>query len=75
MRTHFCGLIDEALIGQTVTLCGWADVARNMGGLVFIDLRDHEGIVQIVAEPSDTTGNAEVLKLSLIHISEPTRRS
>lgn len=62
MRTHFCGLIDEALIGQTVTLCGWADVARNMGGLVFIDLRDHEGIVQIVAEPSDTTGNAEVLK-------------
>ena len=50
MRTHFCGLIDEALIGQTVTLCGWADVARNMGGLVFIDLRDHEGIVQVVVE-------------------------
>ena len=50
MRTHFCGLIDEALIGQTVTLCGWADVARNLGGLCFIDLRDHEGIVQIVAE-------------------------
>ncbi|MDR0183503.1 aspartate--tRNA ligase [Lysobacter arvi] len=52
MRTHFCGLIDEALIGQTVTLCGWADVARNLGGLCFIDLRDHEGIVQIVAEPT-----------------------
>ena len=61
MRTHFCGLIDEALIGQTVTLCGWADVARNMGQIVFIDLRDHEGIVQIVAEPSDAAGNAEVL--------------
>ncbi len=53
MRTHFCGLIDEALIGQSVTLCGWADVARNMGQIVFIDLRDHEGIVQVVAEPAD----------------------
>jgi aspartyl-tRNA synthetase len=62
MRTHFCGLIDEALIGQTVTLCGWADVARNLGGLCFIDLRDHEGIVQVVAEPAaNVPGNAEVL--------------
>ena len=76
MRSNFCGLIDEALIGQTVTLCGWADVARNMGGLCFIDLRDHEGIVQVVAEPADdaqgrasaaggmmpgAAGNAEVI--------------
>lgn len=61
MRTHFCGLVDEALIGQTVTLCGWADVARDLGGVCFIDLRDHEGIVQIVAEPSDAEGNAEVI--------------
>ena len=53
MRTHFCGLVDEALIGQTVTLCGWADVARNLGGICFIDLRDHEGIVQVVAEPDN----------------------
>ncbi len=50
MRTHYCGLVTEALIGQTVTVCGWADVARNLGGLCFIDLRDHEGIVQVVAE-------------------------
>ncbi|SKA08316.1 aspartate--tRNA ligase [Novilysobacter spongiicola] len=62
MRTHFCGLIDESMIGQTVTLCGWADVARDLGGLCFIDLRDHEGIVQVVAEPSaGTAGNAEVI--------------
>ncbi|TLX23146.1 aspartate--tRNA ligase [Thermomonas fusca] len=61
MRTHFCGLIDDALIGQTVTLCGWADVARNMGQIVFIDLRDHEGIVQVVAEPADIDGNADML--------------
>src|SRR5690606_3575017 len=58
MRTHFCGLIDESMVGQTVTLCGWADVARDLGGLCFIDLRDHEGIVQVVAEPSDAEGNA-----------------
>jgi len=61
MRTHFCGLVDEALIGRTVTLCGWADVARNLGGVCFIDLRDHEGIVQVVAEPSQAAGNAAVV--------------
>ena len=51
MRSQFCGRVDETQIGQTVTLCGWADVARNLGGVCFIDLRDHEGIVQVVAEP------------------------
>lgn len=50
MRTHFCGLVDETMIGQTVTLAGWTDVARNQGGVVFIDLRDHEGIVQVTVE-------------------------
>ncbi|NLW97845.1 MAG: aspartate--tRNA ligase, partial [Xanthomonadaceae bacterium] len=64
MRSHLCGLVDESLIGQTVTLCGWADVARNLGGVCFIDLRDHEGIVQVVAEPSDAAGNAEVLAVA-----------
>lgn len=53
MRSHYCGQLGEALIGQTVTLCGWADVARNLGGVCFIDLRDHEGIAQIVAEPGN----------------------
>ncbi len=51
MRTHFCGLIDESLTGQSVTLCGWTDVARNLGGVCFIDLRDHHGIVQVLVEP------------------------
>jgi aspartyl-tRNA synthetase len=58
MRTHFCGLVDETLIGQTVTLAGWTDVARNQGGVCFIDLRDHEGIVQVTVE----LDNAEVFK-------------
>ena len=61
MRSHFCGLVDESMIGQSVVLCGWADVARDLGGLCFIDLRDHEGIVQVVAEPSDAEGNADVV--------------
>ena len=60
MRTHFCGLVDEAMTGQTVTLCGWTDVARNLGGVCFIDLRDHEGIVQVTVDPS----NAEVFKVA-----------
>jgi aspartyl-tRNA synthetase len=64
MRTHFCGLVDESLIGQTVTLCGWADVARDLGGLCFIDLRDHEGIVQVVAGPADAADNGEVIAVA-----------
>ena len=60
MRTHFCGLVDETLIGQTVTLAGWTDVARNLGGVCFIDLRDHEGIVQVMVEPE----NAEVFAVA-----------
>jgi aspartyl-tRNA synthetase len=61
MRTQFCGLVSEALIGESVTLCGWADVARNLGGVCFIDLRDHEGIVQVVANPD----NAEVFAVAV----------
>lgn len=53
MRSHYCGLIGAGEVGQTVTLCGWADARRDHGGVVFIDLRDHEGIVQIVADPDD----------------------
>jgi len=65
MRTHFCGLVDETLIGQTVTLAGWTDVARNLGGVCFIDLRDHEGIVQVTVEPAAGDANAaEVFKVA-----------
>ena len=51
MRTHYCGSVDEQVIGETVTLCGWADTRRDHGQVIFIDLRDHEGIVQVVVEP------------------------
>ncbi len=50
MRTHFCGLVDETLIDQTVSLCGWVNSARVQSHQVFVDLRDHEGIVQVLIE-------------------------
>jgi aspartyl-tRNA synthetase len=53
MRTHYCGLVNEALIDQEVCLCGWVDARRDHGGVIFIDLRDHEGIVQVVIEPDN----------------------
>ena len=51
MRTTYCGLVSEALLGQTVTLMGWAHRRRDHGGVIFIDLRDSEGLVQIVCDP------------------------
>jgi len=53
MRTHYCGLVDETLLDQSVTLCGWVDTRRDHGGVIFIDLRDHEGVVQIVVDPDN----------------------
>ena len=51
MRTTYCGLVSEALLGQTVTLMGWVHRRRDHGSIVFIDLRDREGLVQIVCDP------------------------
>jgi len=51
MRTTYCGLTSEALLGQTITLMGWAHRRRDHGGVIFIDLRDREGLVQVVCDP------------------------
>lgn len=51
MRSTYCGLVSEKLMGQTVTLMGWAHRRRDHGGVIFIDLRDREGLVQIVCDP------------------------
>ncbi|MDO6567031.1 aspartate--tRNA ligase [Alteromonas sp. 1_MG-2023] len=51
MRTDYCGNIDSSYIGQEITLCGWVNKRRDLGGVIFIDLRDREGIVQVVFDP------------------------
>ncbi len=63
MRSHLCGEINETMDGQSVTLCGWVDRRRDLGGLIFVGLRDNAGIVQVVVEPeSDAFADAERLR-------------
>ena len=60
MRTHYCGQLNAALDGQIVTLCGWAHRRRDHGGVIFIDLRDREGLAQVVCDPD----RAETFKIA-----------
>jgi aspartyl-tRNA synthetase len=63
MRSHLCGEVNETLAGQSVTLCGWVDRRRDLGGLIFIGLRDNAGVVQVVVEPdSGAFAGAERLR-------------
>ena len=64
MRTEYCGLIDRRYLGQTVTLFGWVHRRRDHGGVIFIDLRDREGLVQVVCDPDtpDTFAIADRLR-------------
>jgi aspartyl-tRNA synthetase len=57
-RSQHCGATDERQIDQTITLCGWADTRRDHGGVIFIDLRDHSGVVQTVIEPDQAAAFA-----------------
>ncbi len=58
MRSHYCGELNESHGDAEVTLCGWADTRRDHGGIIFVDLRDHTGKVQVVINPEDTTAFA-----------------
>jgi len=51
MRSHFCGHVTEALTGENVTVCGWVNRRRDHGGVIFVDLRDREGLLQVVVDP------------------------
>ncbi len=51
MRSHYCGIVDAGFIDQEVTLCGWVHRRRDHGGVIFIDLRDREGLIQVVIDP------------------------
>ena len=51
MRSHYCGLVTESLVGEEVSVCGWVHRRRDHGGVIFIDLRDREGLLQIVVDP------------------------
>ncbi len=53
MRTHYCGLLREKDVGEQVSVCGWVDARRDHGGVLFIDLRDHTGLLQVVCDPSN----------------------
>jgi aspartyl-tRNA synthetase len=60
MRSHYCGKVTEELIDQEVTLCGWVNRRRDHGGVIFIDLRDREGLVQVVFDPD----RAEIFEIA-----------
>ena len=72
MRTNYCGLISEQYLDQTVTVKGWVHRRRDHGGVIFIDLRDREGIVQVVIDPdtpeafatADSARNEYVLSIT-----------
>src|SRR5262245_13432330 len=71
MRSHYCGQVNEELAGQEVSVAGWVARRRDHGGVIFVDLRDREGLLQIVFEPDNAPvfANAERLRNEyVIHV-------
>jgi aspartyl-tRNA synthetase len=68
MRTEYCGLVSRKQLGQTVTLCGWVHRRRDHGGVIFVDLRDREGLVQVVCDPdaAETFKTADRLRAEFV---------
>ena len=59
MRTHYCGEVNESLVGSTVSVAGWVHRRRDHGGVIFVDLRDREGLLQVVFDPDAASVFAE----------------
>ncbi|MDJ0778301.1 MAG: aspartate--tRNA ligase [Gammaproteobacteria bacterium] len=64
MRTHYCGDLSEAQVGESISVCGWVNRRRDHGGVIFVDLRDHRGLLQVVFDPDDAEmfARAETLR-------------
>ncbi len=62
-RTHYCANVNESLANETVMVCGWVHRRRDLGGLVFLTVRDRTGLVQVVFEPENTTGFSQSLQV------------
>ncbi len=63
MRSHYCGHVNKTLVGQRVAVAGWVHSRRDHGGVIFVDLRDREGILQVVFDPSASEVFAEAERL------------
>ncbi|MEL7297524.1 MAG: aspartate--tRNA ligase, partial [Pseudomonadota bacterium] len=72
MRTHYCGHIDESLVGETITVTGWVHRRRDHGGVIFVDLRDREGLLQIVFNPDDDKLFADAERLRSEYVLKAT---
>ncbi|MGP1580369.1 MAG: amino acid--tRNA ligase-related protein, partial [Wolinella sp.] len=73
MRTHLNTELNEANIGEEVTLCGWCNTYRDHGGVIFIDLRDKSGIIQLVSDPEDSKNahaNARIVRDEFVLIAK-----
>ena len=60
MRSHYCGQVNAALVDQEVTVAGWVHRRRDHGGVIFVDLRDREGLLQVVFDPALPVGTGRI---------------
>ena len=74
LRSHYCGQVTEALIGETISVCGWVHRRRDHGGVIFIDLRDREGLLQCVFDPDAVEAFAAADKLRGEYVVQITGR-